>query len=94
MNLATINSNDEWLISCGQQGLQTTLEPTNATNGAVNYWVKAPAVSHTSDTMIYLWYGNSSISSNQANATGVWDTNYKGVNIRNKAGRGLAKAVA
>ena len=29
--------------------------------------------------MIYMCYGNSSITTDQSNPTGVWDTNYKGV---------------
>src|SRR4029077_794053 len=37
------------------------------------------SVSHTSDTTIYLCYGNASITTEQSNKSGVWDTNYKGV---------------
>jgi hypothetical protein len=51
----------------------------SASTGAVNYWVQVPALSHTADTVIYLFYGNGGISSDQSNKTAVWDTNYKGV---------------
>ena len=45
----------------------------------MNYWVQAPRVSHTSDTTIYLCYGNAAVTTDQSNQTGVWDTNYKAV---------------
>jgi len=54
-------------------------ESYNPTTGAVIYWIQVPTVSHTSDTVIYLFYGNSSIAANQSNKNGVWDSNYLGV---------------
>jgi len=54
-------------------------ENYSPSTGAIVYWVKLPTVSHTVDTVFYLFYGNSSISANQSNKTVVWDTNYKGV---------------
>lgn len=38
-------------------------ETYNPSTGAINYWVQVPTVSHTTDTVIYMFYGNSSISS-------------------------------
>src|SRR6266478_2406506 len=54
-------------------------ENYSPSTGAIVYWVKLPTVSHTADTVFYLFYGNSSISANQSNKTVVWDANYKGV---------------
>src|SRR5208282_507858 len=51
----------------------------NATTGAVIYHVQVPFLSTSADTTIYILYGNSSISTDQSNPTGVWDTNYTGV---------------
>ncbi|HKO44532.1 MAG TPA: DUF2341 domain-containing protein [Pyrinomonadaceae bacterium] len=59
--------------------LNHEVETYHPTTGAVNYWVKVPTVSHTYDTVIYLCYGNSSITTDQSNKTGVWDSNFKGV---------------
>jgi hypothetical protein len=59
--------------------LDFEVETYNASTGAVNYWVKVPTISHTSDTPIYMCYGNASITTDQSNKTGVWDANYKGV---------------
>lgn len=50
-----------------------------STTGTVEYWVEVPSLSSAVDTVIYLCYGNSSVTTDQSNKTGVWDTNYKGV---------------
>jgi len=65
--------------AAGTSTLPFEQESYNATTGAVIYWVKVPTVSHTTDTVIYLFYGNSGITTDQSNKTGVWDSNYKGV---------------
>ena len=54
-------------------------ESYNSSTGAIIFWVKVPTLSHTADTMIYMFYGNSSVMTDQSNAAGVWDTGYKGV---------------
>jgi Concanavalin A-like lectin/glucanases superfamily/Domain of unknown function (DUF2341) len=66
--------------SAGMDLLSWEVETYNATTGAVNIWVKIPTVSHSTNTVIYLWYGNPDISSFQGGSTGAaWDSNYKGV---------------
>jgi len=60
--------------------LNWEIEKYSPTTGAVAFWVKVPTVSHTTDTTIYMAYGNSSISTFQGGATGsVWDANYLSV---------------
>ena len=59
--------------------LDYEIESYNAATGAIAFWVRIPALSHTADTLIYLQYGNSSITTSQENKTGVWDSSYKGV---------------
>ena len=54
-------------------------ESFNPTTGAVIYWIGVPTISHTQDTVIYMWYGNSSISASTANAAGVWSNDYAAV---------------
>ena len=46
--------------------------------GQLIAWVSVPTVSASSDTVIYVYYGNGS-AANQQNPTGVWDSNYEGV---------------
>ena len=48
------------------------------TTGKLVAWVKIPSLSGSSDTNIYMHYGNLTCSSMQ-DATGVWDSNFKGV---------------
>jgi YD repeat-containing protein len=49
----------------------------NSTTGAVNYWVKVPKVSHSYDTVIYMFYGNSSVTTDQSNKNGTWDSHFE-----------------
>lgn len=48
-----------------------------AATGAVEYHVLIPSISN--GTVIYLAYGNTSITTDQSASTAVWDSNYKGV---------------
>jgi len=61
----------------GTQKLNSEIESYNPATGQFIAWVQVPTVSHTDDTVIYLFYGNASITSSQANPTGVWDSNYQ-----------------
>ena len=54
-------------------------ETYTAATGVVNYWVKVATASHTTNTVFYMCYGNSGITTDQSSATSVWDSNYKGV---------------
>jgi YD repeat-containing protein len=63
----------------GSTKLDHEIESYNAATGAIAFWVRIPALSHTTDTVIYLQYGNSAVTTSQENKTGVWDSNYKGV---------------
>ena len=65
--------------AAGTHVLPFEQEEYSATTGAVIYWVNVPTVSHTSNTVIYMWYGNASITTSQANPAEVWDSGYKGV---------------
>jgi hypothetical protein len=50
-----------------------------ASTGEVIYWVRISSVSSSSDTVFYMAFGDSGISTDQSNKTGVWDSNYKEV---------------
>lgn len=50
-----------------------------AATGKVVFWVQVPSLSSSSDTVIYIWYGNSLISTDQSNATATWDSNFTAV---------------
>ncbi|MHC4544674.1 MAG: DUF2341 domain-containing protein, partial [Planctomycetota bacterium] len=63
----------------GGTQLDHEIEDYDGTNGTLIAWVRIPTLSYNTDTVIYIYYGNSCISSSQENVTGVWDSNYKGV---------------
>ena len=63
----------------GSTQLAHEVERYFATTGEMIAWVKVPAISSSGNTTIYVYYGDSSVSSSQQNASAVWDSNYKGV---------------
>ena len=63
----------------GANKLPFEQETYNPSTGAVAYWVQIPTLSHTTDTVIYLFYGNSAVSTDQSNKQAVWDASYAGV---------------
>ena len=63
----------------GQNILNYEMEEYDPVHGQVIAWVRIPTLSHTTDTVIYVLYGNSSITTSQQNPAGVWDSNYVGV---------------
>ena len=62
----------------GYNALNWQVESYNGATGAVNIWVNTP-VSSTTSTVIYMFYGNSIISSFQSSPALVWNGNYLGV---------------
>ncbi len=64
--------------SAGANKLNFEREYYNPATGQVIYWIQIPTLSHTSDTVIYLLYGNSSVT-DQSNQSGTWTSNYKAV---------------
>src|SRR5260370_5704363 len=63
----------------GTVRLDHEIESYDPSTGTISFWVRIPTLSHTTDTIIYFLYGNSSITTSQENKTGVWDSNYKGI---------------
>ena len=59
----------------GVTKLNHELELYNASTGQVIAWVRLQALSPTTDTFIYVYYGNAS-AADQQNKSGVWDSNY------------------
>ncbi len=69
---------------CGGVGmapctLDHEIETYDGDNGNLVAWVRIPNLSATSDTTIYIYYGNSDITSSIENPTGVWKDSYQGV---------------
>jgi len=64
--------------SNGTTKLSHELETYTSGTGALVAWVKIPTLSNTANTVLYLYYGNST-AADQQNATNVWDANHKAV---------------
>lgn len=70
--------------TCGGEGLAPCsldheIEKYDASTGKLVAWVRLPSVNGeaaSSNTVIYIYYGNSSIYEPSENKTGVWDSNY------------------
>jgi hypothetical protein len=62
--------------SDGWTKLDHEIELYNGTIGNLIAWVKVPLLSSTSDTEIYMYYGNSEQSTPTENPAGVWDDDY------------------
>ncbi|MEZ6087251.1 MAG: DUF2341 domain-containing protein [Pirellulaceae bacterium] len=62
----------------GTTKLDHQIESYNATTGQLVAWVEVPSLGATTDTDLYLYYGNAG-ASNQWNNTGTWNSSYGGV---------------
>jgi hypothetical protein len=70
--------------TCGGAGLSPCtlaheIERYESATGKLVAWIRLPSVNgvaSSSDTVIYIYYGNISISSPTANKNGVWDSNF------------------
>lgn len=49
------------------------------TTGQVVLWVKIPTLSSSTDTVIYVAYGDAGVTTDQSDKTNVWKTGFKGV---------------
>lgn len=74
-------------------GLTTALDfervNWDASTGECEMWVKVPTLDHSNDTVIYIAYGDSGISSDPQTGAAAWDSNYKAVyHLRESPERG------
>ena len=66
--------------SAGTTLLSWEVASYTSTTGAIEVWVNVPTVATATDTVIYMFYGDSSVLTYQGGAVGaVYDSNYKGV---------------
>ena len=62
----------------GMSKLNHEIEYFDSSSGHLVAWVNVPSLSSDQNTTIEMYYGNAG-ASNQENAAGVWDSNYKAV---------------
>lgn len=63
----------------GSTKLDHEVERYDPATGQISSWIEIPSLSNSSDTIIYMFYGNSSISTSQESINNTWNTNYKAV---------------
>jgi hypothetical protein len=76
------NSNGYDIVFRGADGttpLPHEIESYYPLTGQLTAWVKVPALSSSADTVIYMYYGDSSVTSPTETPADVWDSNFKGV---------------
>lgn len=59
--------------------LDFEVESYDPATGQLSAWVEISSLSYTANTVIYLLYGDSSISTSQQNKTGTWNSSFRGV---------------
>ncbi len=73
------NSNGFDIVFTSDDGstlLDHDLESYNASTGEVIAWVRFPTLGATTDTEFFIYYGNSSVTTDQS-SSGTWDSNYQ-----------------
>jgi hypothetical protein len=65
-------------LNDGTTKLAHEIESYTNSNGSLVAWVNVPLLSATSDTLLYLYYGNSS-ATNQQSVAATWNSSFKGV---------------
>ncbi len=63
----------------GANQLDHQIDSYNPVTGQFVAWVRIPVLSHTSDTTIYVLYGNALIGASLENPMGVWESDYEAV---------------
>ncbi len=76
--------------SGGISKLAHEIENYTSASGDLVAWVKIPRLSSSTDTTIYMYYGDASITSPTENSPFVWENNYLGVWHMNEVGDGSA----
>jgi hypothetical protein len=80
--------------SDGTTKLDHEIENFTASTGYLTAWVRIPTLASGTNTVIYLYYGNASVGSQQ-NVNAVWDANYKGVwHLKENTGVNVADSTA
>jgi len=66
--------------------LDHEIESFNSATGALVAWVRVPVLQTASDTVLFVYYGDASVTCRQANKAGVWDAGFRDVYHLNETG--------
>lgn len=72
---------NEFVFTAGDgiTAISHEIEKYDPATGQLITWVNVPALSITTDTVLYVYYGDSSGGPSHENIPGTWNSNYKGV---------------
>lgn len=70
---------DDIAFYLGVDRLDYEIEKYDPTTGKLTAWVRIPALSATTDTIILMYYGNSAMGISQANPAATWQNGFAGV---------------
>ncbi len=66
--------------AAGSTVLDFEIESYDATNGVITAWVEVPTLDFNDNTVVYMFYGNASVTTSQEDIPGTWDgASYVGV---------------
>lgn len=69
--------------SAGATKIAWEFESYDGTNGVIVAWVQVATLSHSADTVLYMFYGDATVTTQQNTSSyapsAVWDSNYKAV---------------
>jgi hypothetical protein len=87
--------NDGWdiLFTSSNGTTKINYEREKYSSGTLVAWVSVSTLSHTTDNVIYMYYGYPSSTDQQAASSTLWDANYKAVwHMKEATGANLADA--
>ena len=79
-----VPSTVSWTSGSRTDKLSHEIEKWDNSTGELVAWVNITSVSSTTNTSIYMYYGNSLCTADRQDVTGVWDSNYKMVQHLNE----------
>jgi hypothetical protein len=77
-DLLFTNASIDWGTGYSYQRLYHEIEEYNSSSGNATIWVNVTSLSSTTDTILFMYYGNSDCD-NQQDPENVWPLSYKGV---------------
>jgi hypothetical protein len=79
-SFASSTGNDILFTSAdGVTKLSHEVESYSSSTGQLVAWVNIPSLTPATNTIVYMYFGNSTATSSQQNVTGTWNSNFAGV---------------
>lgn len=90
LRVRALASGDDLVFTSSDGTTRLAHEIESYSNGLVAAWVKVPYLATSSNTVLYLYYGNAA-TTNPPSPSSVWDANYNAVWHLKESGNGSAR---